>query len=188
MRKLIVVLAILCLGVFASSASARRGAHGSEKRNVEGAVFPNDLPPLGCDDVWISSVSRFWAVDYYQPSGEASCGHWASGKRTFLKHVSGGWRVVARRGGLHCPNPARISGVADSIERDLLGCPAAPKPKPTPPTTTPVPTTCYPMTDSGNCYEPGEYCRNDDHGTSGVAGDGEAITCEDNNGWRWEPS
>jgi hypothetical protein len=190
MRKLIVVLAILCLGVFASSASARRGAHGSEKRNVEGAVFPNDLPPLGCDDVWISSVSRFWAVDYYQPSGEASCGHWASGKRTFLKHVSGGWRVVARRGGLHCPNPARISGVADSIERDLLGCPAAPKPKPkpTPTTTPPAPTACYPMTDSGNCYEPGEYCRNDDHGTSGVAGDGEAITCEDNNGWRWEPS
>jgi hypothetical protein len=23
---------------------------------------------------------------------------------------------------------------------------------------------------------------------SGVAGNGEAITCEDNNGWRWEPS
>jgi hypothetical protein len=23
---------------------------------------------------------------------------------------------------------------------------------------------------------------------SGVAGDGEAITCEDNDGWRWEPS
>jgi hypothetical protein len=22
---------------------------------------------------------------------------------------------------------------------------------------------------------------------SGVAGDGEAIKCEDNNGWRWEP-
>jgi hypothetical protein len=47
---------------------------------------------------------------------------------------------------------------------------------------------CYPRTDSGNCYEPGEYCRASDHGASGVAGDGEAITCEDNNGWRWEPS
>jgi Ni/Co efflux regulator RcnB len=47
---------------------------------------------------------------------------------------------------------------------------------------------CSPMTDSGNCYEPGEYCRDDDHGASGVAGDGEAITCEDNDGWRWEPS
>jgi hypothetical protein len=183
MRRFVVVLSILSLGVFASSASARRGAHGSEKHNIERAVFGRDLPPLACNDVWISSVSRFWAVDYYQPSGQANCGHWATGKRTFLKHVPGGWRVVARRSGLRCPNPTRVSGVADSIERDLLGCPAAAKPKPTP-----VPTTCYPTTDSGNCYEPGEYCRNSDHGTSGVAGDGETITCEDNNGWRWEPS
>jgi hypothetical protein len=52
----------------------------------------------------------------------------------------------------------------------------------------PAPTGCHPLTNSGNCYEPGEYCRDDDHGASGVAGDGEAITCEDNNGWRWEPS
>ena len=27
-----------------------------------------------------------------------------------------------------------------------------------------------------------------DHGASGVAGDGERIMCEDNNGWRWEPA
>jgi hypothetical protein len=52
---------------------------------------------------------------------------------------------------------------------------------------TPTPTGCYPLTDSGSCYEPGEYCRVSDYGTSGVAGDGEAITCEYNNGWRWEP-
>jgi hypothetical protein len=181
MRRLVVVLSILFLGVFASSAAARRGAHGSEKRNVEQAVFHSALPPLACDDVWISSVSRFWAVDYYQPSGQASCGHWATGKRTFLEHVPGGWRVVARRSGLQCPNPARVSGVPGSIERDLLGCPAAPKP-------TPTPSACHPLTNSGNCYEPGEYCRDADHGASGVAGDGETITCEDNNGWRWDPS
>lgn len=93
MRRFVVVVSILSLGVFATSASPRRGAHGSEKQNVERAVFRQDLPPLGCDDVWISSVSRFWAVDYYQPSGEGSCGHWATGKRTFLKHVPGGWRI-----------------------------------------------------------------------------------------------
>jgi len=52
----------------------------------------------------------------------------------------------------------------------------------------PTATRCHPLTDSGNCYEPGEYCRDDDHGASGVAGDGEPITCEDNNGWRWEPT
>jgi hypothetical protein len=46
---------------------------------------------------------------------------------------------------------------------------------------------CYPLTNGGKCYEPGEYCRNSDHGVHGVAGDGKAIVCEDNNGWRWEP-
>lgn len=52
----------------------------------------------------------------------------------------------------------------------------------------PTPTGCHPLTNSGNCYEPGEYCRDDDHGTSGIAGDGQAITCENNDGWRWEPT
>lgn len=51
-----------------------------------------------------------------------------------------------------------------------------------------APAGCYPLSNAGNCYEPGEYCRNADHGVSGMAGDGEAITCEDNNGWRWEPA
>lgn len=47
---------------------------------------------------------------------------------------------------------------------------------------------CYPLSNAGHCYEPGEYCRTADHGMHGVAGDGEAIICEDNNGWRWEPA
>jgi hypothetical protein len=61
---------------------------------------------------------------------------------------------------------------------------------PPPPTTVPAPAapSCTPLTGGGNCYEPGEYCRDDDHGVTGVAGDGETITCEDNNGWRWEPT
>jgi hypothetical protein len=61
-----------------------------------------------------------------------------------------------------------------------------------PPTPKPVPKPapkpgCYPLTNGGNCYEPGEYCRNSDHGAVGVAGDGKSIICADNNGWRWEP-
>jgi hypothetical protein len=44
------------------------------------------------------------------------------------------------------------------------------------------------VSDEGTCYEPGEYCRDDDHYMTGVAGDGEAIECEDNDGWRWEPT
>jgi hypothetical protein len=64
--------------------------------------------------------------------------------------------------------------------------PPAPAPSPTA-ARPPVPAGCYPTTDSGGCYEPGEFCRADDHGVKGVAGDGEKIVCEDNNGWRWEP-
>jgi hypothetical protein len=49
-------------------------------------------------------------------------------------------------------------------------------------------TGCHPRASSGNCYKAGERCSNADHGMSGIAGNGEAITCKDNNGWRWEPS
>jgi hypothetical protein len=65
----------------------------------------------------------------------------------------------------------------------------APPPQTTAPAATPTtPSGCYPRTDGGNCYEPGEYCRDSDHGMSGVAGDGEKIICQDNDGWRWEPA
>jgi hypothetical protein len=56
--------------------------------------------------------------------------------------------------------------------------------KPAPP---PPPAACHPLTNGGNCYEPGEFCRDSDHGVTGLAGDGKVITCEDNDGWRWEP-
>jgi hypothetical protein len=65
--------------------------------------------------------------------------------------------------------------------------PSPAPPSPAPPASA-TPAGCYPLSDEGTCYEPGEYCRDDDHGVSGIAGDGEAITCEDNDGWRWEPS
>jgi hypothetical protein len=58
---------------------------------------------------------------------------------------------------------------------------------PPPPAAT-SPAGCRPLSDENTCYEPGEYCRDADHGESGIAGDGKTITCEDNDGWRWEPS
>jgi hypothetical protein len=64
---------------------------------------------------------------------------------------------------------------------------AAPPPAPATSASAPPPASCSPLTNGGKCYEPGEYCRNSDHGMYGVAGDGEKIACEDNNGWRWEP-
>jgi hypothetical protein len=69
----------------------------------------------------------------------------------------------------------------------------APAPRPAttmpPPATTTAPApSCTPLTNAGNCYEPGEFCRDADHGVTGVAGDGESITCENVDGWRWEPA
>jgi hypothetical protein len=66
-------------------------------------------------------------------------------------------------------------------------------PPPPPPTAAPapapaVPAGCYPLSNSGTCYRPGEFCRNSDHGATGRAADGEAIVCRYNNGWRWEPA
>jgi hypothetical protein len=68
---------------------------------------------------------------------------------------------------------------------------AAPAQPTSPPATQPPApqpqASCYPISDEGTCYEPGEFCRDDDHGMTGLAGDGETIICEDNDGWRWEP-
>jgi hypothetical protein len=47
---------------------------------------------------------------------------------------------------------------------------------------------CCPLTNSGNCYKPGEYCRIADHSKHGIDANGKSIVCEDDNGWRWEPS
>jgi hypothetical protein len=68
--------------------------------------------------------------------------------------------------------------------------PAAAPPPPTaaaPPPPPPTAAACHPLSDEGTCYEPGEFCRDSDHGVVGVAGDGKTIECEDNDGWRWEP-
>jgi hypothetical protein len=46
---------------------------------------------------------------------------------------------------------------------------------------------CHPLTNSGRCYEPGEYCRHTDRGVRGIAGDGKRIICRNNDGLRWEP-
>ena len=66
--------------------------------------------------------------------------------------------------------------------------PTTPAAAPPPPPASTAPASCHPLTNGGNCYEPGEFCRASDHGVSGVAGDGKAITCENNDGWRWEPA
>ena len=92
------------------------------------------------------------------------------------------------RFGLVAHGPHGNSGTAYATVTVLKAPPPPPPPTTTTTTTTPPQaTTCYPVTSSGHCYEPGEFCPAADHGMSGIAGDGERIICEDNNGWRWEP-
>ncbi|MBL7547385.1 PASTA domain-containing protein [Frankia sp. AgB1.9] len=64
----------------------------------------------------------------------------------------------------------------------------APDPAPAPVTQDPVLAGCHPTTSKGNCYKAGQLCPAAYHEQSGIAGNGEPIVCQDNNGWRWEPA
>lgn len=88
------------------------------------------------------------------------------------------------------PQKTRVASQA-TTPAPAATAPAAVPSTPVAAPSTPVAATsagCHPLSDEGTCYEPGEYCRDADHGASGIAGDGKAITCEDNDGWRWEPA
>jgi hypothetical protein len=85
--------------------------------------------------------------------------------------------------------PARSAAPSASSPPPAASSPVPSAPVPSPPAQSATPPAgCHPMTSTGHCYEPGEFCSDADHGLTGVAGDGEAIRCEDNDGWRWEPS
>jgi hypothetical protein len=119
----------------------------------------------------------------------------ASGLRTVRFRVGDatpGVRViitvrVSRHGG---KGTCRTSLRPRKVKPVQVTAPPAPAPAPSSPAAAPPPTatSCYPRSDSGTCYRPGEFCRTSDHGMTGVAGDGEKIVCEDNDGWRWEPA
>jgi hypothetical protein len=79
------------------------------------------------------------------------------------------------------PGPVTVAAPAQQATPPPAAPPTTPPPAPQPAAT------CHPISDEGTCYEPGEFCRDDDHGMTGLAGDGETIVCEDNDGWRWEP-
>ena len=70
------------------------------------------------------------------------------------------------------------------------GAPApAPAPAPSSAAPPPAPAGCHPTTSSGNCYEPGEFCPEADAGMTGLAGDGERITCVLESGrYHWHPA
>jgi hypothetical protein len=99
---------------------------------------------------------------------------------------------VAAQAGPACQAAAPPAPVQTTPAAPPAVAPAAP-PATTPaaapaPPPSAAPAGCTPLSDEGTCYEPGEYCRDSDDGMSGVAGNGEAIICKDNDGLRWEPA
>ena len=87
------------------------------------------------------------------------------------------------------PAPDTSSAAPTSAAAAPVYIPPAPQrttQAPQPVHTTAQAQSCYPLTSGGNCYKPGEYCRTSDHGKSGIDANGDAIKCEDINGWRWE--
>jgi hypothetical protein len=130
---------------------------------------------------------------------------WVRGERATGRASAGGTRMLRFRVGDAPPGVAVVITVRVSHAGKSGSCQAALRPRPAQvaavavpaqptappsPAPAPLPTTaasCHPLSDEGTCYEPGEFCRDSDHGVTGVAGDGETIRCEDNDGWRWEP-
>jgi cardiolipin synthase len=85
-------------------------------------------------------------------------------------------------------NSALSNDISDGQQQSSDAPPATtPPPASAPPPASPPTASCYPIDDEGGCYEPGEYCRDNDRGLTGRAGDGEAIICAEENGsWYWE--
>lgn len=171
---------------------------GSDAEAIQGVTF------------WLRDAHGHWTVAGNGVEGGNSA--WS------LSHLAGtqtpGWNGpsaavsvdVAMRGGTEFDDPtawtwsSRFNPAPTPVPTPTPHR-AAPTPAPPPPPTakpappaapvsTPAPAgpSCYPLSDGGTCYEPGEYCRDSDHGAHGIAGDGEAIVCEDDDGWRWEPA
>ena len=72
-----------------------------------------------------------------------------------------------------------VAGVVDSSQ------PSKAENAPAPAFTTSSDGDCYPLSNAGNCYEAGQYCRVSDEDETGISGSGESIVCEENNGLRW---
>jgi hypothetical protein len=154
----------------------------------------------------VRTTAHVWVTgaDSQSPDGGKVAGRAGAAGRLKLRFAVGdvtpGTRVVvdvrvSRNGRkAHCRTSFRLREAAVVVAASPTPSPPPPSPTPAasaPSVPAPPPATavsCHPLSDEGTCYEPGEFCRDVDHGVTGIAGDGEQITCEDNDGWRWEPS
>jgi hypothetical protein len=120
----VIVVLTACLLYFAPAALGRRGVQGAEKQNIERAVFagtPLPVPPPQCDDVYISTISPFWAIDTYAGALHGRCVRWGSNGYTWLHHTGSGWHVLVDTPSVPCEPLGHIRGVPRRIECDLAG-------------------------------------------------------------------
>lgn len=199
----------------ASSAAALAASRADAKKSaiVKAEHVCGERPPAS-RDVYVRIVKPDTSPEVQQLGGQWRWDH-TTGKCLTAVHFM---TATAPRSAGHCtqvgyvtdnpgydPNATPATPLPHVAAQVGPACVAAdppapaPAPAPTPPAqptpaataSPPAPATpagCSPISNEGTCYEPGEYCRDDDHGVSGVAGDGQAIICEDNDGWRWEPA
>lgn len=143
----------------------------------------------------VTAVDAWSVINGQSASGRAS----ARGQRTLRFRVGNATPGTQVMIDVHISRNGQKGSCRASFEprAALAAAPSSP-PHPAPPPTTVAPppppppspapaATCHPLSNEGTCYEPGEFCRDTDHGVTGLAGDGETIRCEDNDGWRWEP-
>ena len=200
------LIAGTAMGAALESGSRTRVTGAAQELNSAASRADSHLPPACAD---LGSAYQIAMHDWMTGASDAMDGNL---KETSSK-IATGAHVIDAVAMLQRLSPALLKDLSRQVA--IPAAPAAPAAAVTPaaPTTAPAaaPTTapavapstapaaaptqaapapagCHPVSDEGTCYEPGEYCRDDDHGTSGVAGDGEAIICEDNDGWRWEPA
>jgi hypothetical protein len=181
------------MGAALESGRLTRVTGAAPKLNSAASRADSHLPPTCADH---GSAYQIAMHDWMIGASDARDGNLMGA----ASKIATGAHVIDAVAMLQRLSPALLKGLARPVA--IPTDPAAPAPAVTtvaPPVApaTPAaaatqasatPAGCYPISDEGTCYEPGEYCRADDYGTSGVAGDGDAITCEDNDGWRWEPA
>lgn len=209
----IIVLSLLALLAAACESTAPE-ASPTIPASLPAAVAKPTPSPLACSatalrdrardhttvGIDVHTTARAWvtatnsqSLDGSEVAGRAG----AAGQRRLrfsVGDVTPGTRVivdvrVSQHGKkAHCHASFRVRPAAVVV---AAPAPSAAAPPPARTTAAPPPatgTSCHPLSDEGTCYEPGEFCRDSDHGVTGLAGDGEQITCEDNDGWRWEPT
>jgi hypothetical protein len=207
-----VLIAGTAMGAALESGSRTRVTGAAQELNSAASRADSHLPPACADQGsayqiamhdWMTGASDARDGNLEETSSKIATGAHVIDAVAMLQRLSPALlKDLARQVAIPAAPAARTAPAAPAPAATTAAPSTAPAQAPTTaaavaPSTAPAaaptqaaPTSagCHPLSDEGTCYEPGEYCRDDDHGTSGVAGDGKAIICEDNDGWRWEPA